>query len=314
MKSGSEVMKSKAASKAARTILTTIALCSASTGLSGMLTIYAIPSPRGINWRTPKSLTWTTLSNQTADDTHKIGHANVHVKCERAQGDYEDFEFLSGMTTDGTDPSVDLIRRDGFGLGILFTTLPGRLESEEEITRDLNRRFTNGRLSYIQFKINSDTCGRLAKYADDYRRYSFDQFYGLANRPRSGEGAGCTAFAASFLDLAGLHTSKLRKGWAKTRLVPEHLVGGPQTGDRVPVLRLLRPLRQSRWAHEKEPHFKIDFFDPDALHESIVKAWDSKQDPVGLQAVGKRSRIKAAKGFLFDASSVATPTDPIWSF
>lgn len=304
----------QAVSRLMKTVFVTAALSATNVSLAGVLTIYAIPSPRGIDWRTPKSLIWTTLSNQAVNESHQIGHANVQVKCDRHQGDNEDFEFLSGMTTDQNDPSEDMIRRDGFGLGILFATLPGRLESNAEVTRDLNNRFSNGKVSFLQFKINAETCSRLAQYADDYQRYAFDQFYGLANRPRYGEGAGCTAFAASFLDLAGLHTTKLQSGWVKNRLVPRDLVGGPQTGAHVPLLKLLRPLRRSRWAAPQEPNFKIDFYDPDALHESISRAWTENRDPVQLTTSGKRSRIKSAKGFMYDATGIETPTDPIWLF
>ena len=47
------------------------------------------------------------------------------------------------------------------------------------------------------------------EYFHEYRDRGYAQNYGLPLRPRYGEGAGCSAFAVSFLDVAGLLASDL---------------------------------------------------------------------------------------------------------
>ena len=295
--------------------------------LAGTLTVYAIPSPHGIDWTSPKSLTWSALGNQTSPQTHTIGHANIHLRCRIPDGDAREFEILTGMTSAENDPTNQWLKDDGYGLGILFATVPGRLETQAEVSRDLHHRFARGSVNFMQFNISATTCDRLAQYATEYQQRGYDQFYGLPNRPRHGEGAGCTAFAASFLDLAGLHTPHLKSRWSKSRLAPAHLTGGPLTGNFVPLSALLRPLRPSRWAAQDEPHFAINFFDPDALFQHIETSWHANKNPLvagsshdgaGVDVdhesvpAARISKIGRAKGFFFNANLIQTPDDPIW--
>ena len=292
-----------------------LAFLAGTPALAGSLTIYAIPSPRGIDWSTPKSLTWSAARNQLSGQTHKIGHANVHVRCATSEGDDRDFEILTGMTSGEDDPTMRLLKEEGYGLGILFATVPGRLESQEEVSRDLQNRLDNGTVNFLQFQISSPTCARLADYATEYQARGHDRFYGLPNRPRHGEGAGCTAFAASFLDLAGLHTDHLRSRWNKTRRAPEFLTGGPMTGHFVPLAALLRPIRPLRWARETEPHFAVNFYDPDALVRHLESSWNGGRNPLGdheIKSFPDFTMMGIAKGFVFDATAVPTPDDPIW--
>ncbi len=279
---------------------------------AGTLTVYAIPSPHGIDWTTPKSLTWSALGNQVSPQTHPIGHANIHLRCRVADGDYGDFEILTGMTSAKNDPTNQRLKNEGYGLGVLFATVDGRLETQDEVSRDLHHRFSRGSVNFLQFEIAAATCDRLAQYATEYQQRGYDQFYGLPNRPRHGEGAGCTAFAASFLDLAGLHTDHLKSQWAKSRLAPAHLTGGPLTGNFVPLVALLRPLQPSRWAAQDEPHFAINFFDPDALFQHIERSWRAEQNPLGAGPDAQVSKLGRAKGFLLNASQIHPPDEPIW--
>jgi hypothetical protein len=93
----------------------------------------------------------------------------------------------------------------------------------------------------------------------------------------------------------------------------------------VSLSALLRPLRPSRWATQDEPHFAINFFDPDALFQHIETSWQAKRNPLvagsdhdGVDAnhesvpAARISKIGRAKGFLFNANLIQTPNDPIW--
>jgi hypothetical protein len=297
------------------TLFTMVAMIPAQ-AFAGTLTVYAIPSPRGIDWSTPKTLTWSAARNNMSPGTHKIGHANIHLRCATADGDDRDYEILTGMTTGEDDPTMRLLKQEGYGLGILFATVPGRLESTAEVSTDLHHRFETGNVNFLQFAINPTTCARLADYATEYQARGYDQAYGLPNRPRHGEGAGCTAFAASFLELAGLHSNHLRSRWNKTRLAPAFLTGGPLTGHFVPLMALLRPLRPLRWARPDEPHYAVNFYDPDALVRHIESSWNAGRNPLGDDTAAGNpdfTMMGIAKGFVFDATAVRTPNDPVWS-
>jgi len=283
---------------------------------AGSLTIYAIPSPRGLEWSTPKALAWSTYQNQNSAQTHTIGHANIHLRCDIAAGDEENFEIATGMTSTEDDPTRALLQDEGYGLGILFVTIPGRLEPAQEIAADLESRRKSGLINFMQFKISAKTCSRLAKYVREYKDRGYDQAYGLPNRPRYGEGSGCSAFVASFLDLAGLHTPTLRSKWYRELRVPKHLVGGPLTGNFVRVMDLIRPLRPSRWAKPEEPHFLIQFYDPEALFLNLREDYQAKSHPLGDDVSGAMpvrfvSDQKVA-GFELDANNIPTPDENIW--
>src|SRR5262249_44430205 len=124
--------------------------------------------------------------------------------------------FYTGMTSSTSSEERKLLLSQGYGLGILFHDFQGMLEQSDEIEANLPTYLKKGGLDFLEYEINRDACLRLVEYKTEYEERGYGAHYGLPNRPRYGEGAGCTAYAVSFLELAGLETPEMRASWSRT--------------------------------------------------------------------------------------------------
>jgi len=301
--------------------------CCPGQALSDSVTLYAMPSPAGIDWRNPhelaKSVLWNHLTFVPFTLSHRIGHANVEILCE-SNRQVAKRHILTGMTNSaGTGPSdLKLLVLNGVGLGILLHNFAGTLQSESEIQQDLTERFqAQGAVSFIRFEISSATCAHLTHYFDEYRERGFDQHYGLPNRPRYGEGAGCSAFAMSFLELVGIldHPSfqAFKRSWSKTIRIPDRLVAKSYTQSShspewLGLWRLLLPFREAlSWAIEQEETAReVFFWDPDAIYHWIEAQWNSADE--NSSGVFRREHKHAAIGLTADVTHIRVPQGPVW--
>jgi hypothetical protein len=274
--------------------------------LADQVVLYNVPSPYGLNWRTPHTLLKTVLRNHASGQSHEIGHVFVGLYCSNL-GIAGQADVLTGMTS-ATDNSEDLLRDQGYGLGILFHNFDGRLNTEAEATFDIQSGVRSGRLSFMAFDVSKATCQRLLTYEMEYRQRGYDQNYGLPNRPLFGEGAGCSAYGVSFLEVAGIDTKLFFRHWVRYLHVPKRLIGGPLTGDFIPLLRiLLNPL--AIWAGPAEPYFPLGFWDPDRMHGYVG---DVMRGAVEMPFGGETLRWGQANGLRMDARAIPTPVGPIF--
>lgn len=270
------------------------------------LTLYFYPSP-GLDWSTPKALGHSAVSNTLSGAPHAIGHVSIEVACDDGSG------LLAGATGAEADYTEDLVRNQGYGLGLLFHTFPdGRLYSRAEIEAELPDLYARGALTFARFKISNDACARLVRYHREYLANGYDHSYGLANRPLFREGAGCTAFGVSFLEVAGILEPAIERSFARAYYVPTTWIGGPLTGNFIPVRRFFNPLFPSHWAGPGEASFFIHFYDADlmdrwvrSLHAGVGAL------PRDLPLTGYLRRGNAL-GVDFDATGLAVPRGSIW--
>jgi hypothetical protein len=285
---------------------------SASPASAAELTLYFYPSPGGVNWESPKTLARSVMGNSLTPSKsakHSIGHVSVRWNCFPPMG--EAGEFQTGMTTATDSEERDLLLSKNVGLGILFHTFEGRLQEEREIESDLEARLENGKVSWITFEIREPSCLRLVQYYDEFRGYGYDRFYGLPLRPLYREGAGCSAFGASFLELAGVLEPEFRERWTRQISVPLDLIGDPATKKEVGILTLLFSGRADRWARADEPHRDVFFWDPDLMHRWVLEKWQAeKRSPSPDYRREKRGK---ALGLIVDRMAVPTPRGPIWN-
>lgn len=275
------------------------------------LTLYVFPSPYGLKWKNPRALAWSALRNSLAfrhHVNHSIGHVDVELDCESPTDANQRIHTFSGMTTDNSDAdrtTEAALLRQGYGLGILTESFPGRIESASDVLPQLPKRFRFGDISLLSFEISPTTCQRLLQYQDEYRQRGFGANYGLPNRPRYGEGAGCSAYATSFLEVAGLLTEEFHQAWKRSLRIPAEQIGGPTTGRHVALSEILfDPF--SAWARAEEVHQDVPAWDPDLMHRWIVETFNRK-DP----RFNRFKQIKA-KGLWADARLVPTPTVPLF--
>ncbi|MBL7717129.1 MAG: hypothetical protein JNL01_16820 [Bdellovibrionales bacterium] len=274
-------------------------------GESNRLNFYFFPSPYGTDWSSPGRLALSALKNRFSllpRPLHPLGHVNIEGVNSAGER-----QFLTGMVTENTSDQLHLILRKHYGLGIFFHNFPGLLEHPDEVEAQFEKRFRTDKISVLSLKVSDSVlkraCNYLSAYVDELGYHS----YGLHNRPLHLEGAGCSAFAASFLEITGLDHTEFRQNWShKIRIHNDHLGGGHALDGhkKVPFLKLIRQAR--RWAMETEPHRELSFWSPDHMHQWLVKTWDRVHsgDTVFSDRAQRAFQIQKARALEFDFSDV----------
>ena len=193
---------------------------------------------RGTDFRDPANLVKAAYSNYVSpvltEDaapvqvaSHPIGHFLIKVEVPGYP------TLLTGMTTIARADTelVDLTigRRLGIG-GVLLTPEPGRLNSSAEAVRELALRerplrivdglyfhadgnrntgpeylAEDGRVVFLRVRLPvRNAADALAYFAELLQRGEQNRFGSLLNSPFKGTGAGCAAFALSWLQAAGV--------------------------------------------------------------------------------------------------------------
>ncbi len=145
---------------------------------------------------------------------------------------------------------------------------------------------------------------RAITYLKEYKIQNVGRYYGLANRPRYGEGAGCSAFGVSFLDVLNLVDEDMRLSWSQTVNIPLEFAGPPLRDESVSLLKVI--LNAGSWAKESEEHQKLTFWDPDRMHQWIQEKAASKNQNYTV------TKNQNAVGIIMDKSFIPAPEEPIW--
>jgi hypothetical protein len=231
------------------------------------LTLWAIPAPLplGLTWRRPGPLVRRTVLNEALDLNRGIGHAGVTLSC--AATAERPAAWWQGSVRSTGDDFRGMLLDDEAGMGILFATVPGRLEREDELQATLDLRARRGRLTWLRVGIASDTCHALLDYVAAAEAHEVNAQYGFV-RPLYQEGAGCSAFSLAFLQLAGLVEPWMREEWVFDVAIPMELIGGElNPGNPVGLGRLMTISRG--WARPDEPQLRLNGWDPTFMFDSI---------------------------------------------
>ena len=274
------------------------------------ISLHVFRSPLGINWKTPWKLATSILSNEVAPVNGKrafsISHVFVELNCE-STGQH----IFRGMTSATTTEERDLLFRQKYGLGIMFHTYKGRYEKDQQILDDMAPYEGNRRKAILTYKISSKTCQRLLEYANEYEELGYGNMYsGLQADPLKREGAGCSAFAVSFLRVGGL-LSDYTSQWKQKLHVPVRFVGGPLTGNKVNLLKILsRPA--ARWS-PNEPNIYLEAWDPELIHKWLGKVYDdvARGTFSGIETP-EISESGRTKKVIFDYRDRPTPNGSFW--
>lgn len=263
---------------------------------SSELTLYFVPSPLGLDWSSPSTLAMTALKNKLSFKPRFIGHVFVELTCG---GQHE----LTGMVGKNFDYLNQLLIEQK-GLGILYHSFEGRLEDKADIQKELAEYFKSGHVNFLTLRISESQCARALKYLSEYREKNVGRYYGLANRPRFGEGSGCSAFGASFIDVLNLIDEDMRLSWSQTMNIPLAFSGRPLREENVNILSLM--MNASSWAKEDEPHQKLTYWDPDKMHAWVKRKYETKAPNFSL------AKKENSIGVVIDRSQVPVPEEPIW--
>lgn len=268
------------------------------------ITLYTIPPRHQIDFSSPRLMVWSAFGNALTMHLSQRKHAMGHVYIELRGNDTSVFVesvkehlFVSGRKE----------IMEGYGLGILFKGIEGRIGIGDAVNRDLPWHYHNGDVAFIQANISAENFERVVYYLEEYQRQGYDSIYNGLNKPREGLGAGCTAFGFSFFEVAGIAQPDWEESWAVHLRVPYQLIGGPITGN---FVALEEVLTYPEWAGEDEPHKLFKIIDPYLISEWIKKIWDQLIDePNGRIVAVKR---KNAKGLIYDFSDAPVPDEPIF--
>lgn len=234
------------------------------------LKLHIMKSPVGVNWSSPWALTMSVLKNQIAPVGGKrkfsISHVIVEVKCNSVGK-----HIYRGMTSATTTEERDLVFNQKYGLGTMFHTYAGLLEKEEDIFKGYEPYAGNKRRSELAIKVSPEACERMLQYAQEYEDLGYGKMYsGLQADPLKREGAGCSAFAMSFMRVAGL-MDNFTEEWKQKIHIPLRFIGGPMTGKKVNIITLLtKPF--ATW-NKNEPHYYLEAWDPELMHKWVRKTY-----------------------------------------
>lgn len=266
---------------------------------SNQLTLYFIPSPVGMDWSTPANLAWSALKNRLSFQSRFMGHVFVELECGSEKQ-------LTGMVGRNFDYLNQLLV-EGRGLAVMYHSFDGSMEDKDKVAQEIKELSeVDGRMNFVRFNLNENQCARAMTYVKEYRQKDVGRYYGLANRPLYAEGAGCSAFGASFAEVTGILDTEITEAWSHTVNIPLAFAGPPLKDESVNLFKLM--MNASSWAKEEEPHQKLMFWSPDHMYAWVnkkIKAAD-KEKQFTVTSLGK------SPGIVFDKSHVIAPSGPIW--
>lgn len=255
------------------------------------LILYRAPKP--LDWSTPGRLvrgayhnTFHTIGQWQNDQyrydfyPHSISHVNVRLQCGKGASVYR------GMTSDRSTMSYawDLMVR-GRSLETFLIDVKGRFYRNQEVLKWLPVLESQGYVRRFKVLVNDDQCKRAQNYLQQYEQLGLDKIYGgLRTDPLWGQGAGCAAFAVSFLKILNLMSPEFEEKWARTLFVPMKLLSSQERKADIGFWGYVRGGHEGRWARPGESQIMMRFYDPELMYQWIGargrQAWDVSDHPV----------------------------------
>lgn len=250
------------------------------------VTLHVIRSP-GLEWTSPRRLAKTTINLSIGSKPYPIGHVTVEMNCSGTT-------THTGMTQKYANEDNRIIKREKYGMGVLFYSFAGLFEKQDWIRNSIRNFTGSDRYAAIRFEVSPESCAKMQEFYTTIANEGLHQWYGMMSRPDHGEGGGCSAYAVSYLKAAGLLEDWVIQEWARYVRVPMESIGGPVNGGRtlgIPYLMFRSP---QRWSRENEAHLPLFLYDPDLMYSWATKVFQSANDdpswgPVKKQRIGARS-------------------------
>ncbi|MBW6459091.1 MAG: hypothetical protein K0B08_00825 [Bacteroidales bacterium] len=275
------------------------------------LTIYVIPSVVKYKWDSPRSLYRSYFRNikRSLFNNHRylLGHAFIELRSPLIPG-----KLLTGMSASSRQEQRQNVLKEYYGMAILGAVLQGRLETMEELREKKEKYARRGDLAFIRVWVNEAAAARILDYFDAYHSIFGNDTpglpsYGGAFWPRyEGEGAGCSAFAVSFFDIAGV----LRQYFDEWKIeigIPMEIIGGPYNDYHKVRIRDVK--RYKSWSDGNgETHITyepFEIYDPTLMFEWIHNTWNiyRQLDNPAIRPVIEND----VYGLIFDARDIPVP-------
>jgi hypothetical protein len=272
------------------------------------ISIVFIRADAPLDWSSPARVTSTALANYLAwarpAFSHPIGHALVHIRCAEPGG-ANNRHVWAGVTGGGTKEDLHRLVFGGEGLGILTASFHGRMMEKTEVLRERRYHRSSDRAQRIRFLVSESTCARTLAYYDEFIRAELYRDFGLTKRPRWREGAGCTTFVVSLLEIAGVKAPLA--AWSRSVRLPAALVG--ERGRTVGLFELLYSKAAERWAEAPERGVTIGFVDVSKA-ESWIRTMRAAGDTAAASNAFGAQATFDDEGLIVDARDAPTPAEP----
>jgi hypothetical protein len=270
------------------------------------LTVYVTPPKAPINWKSPRGLLLSYAGGALAGNkgnkyVHAIGHVIIELKDSTRYA-------IAGMSPRSKSELSTMVFSGGYGLGIFFADIPGRLVEGQDNINDVTEKCANGTIAFITYKISPAAFSKLWQYLEEYKAYGYGKIYNGENKPREGSGAGCSAFGASFIELAGLMPVEVLSKWLVSVPVPQQLIGGPKNDNK--KVSIFNIFSKGKWADTLSDAYKTaTYYEPGLMYRWIVDKWNNA-DTTGYDKVRRQN----AKGIVMDCRQYPVPDGPIWLY
>ncbi len=284
-----------------------------------LLELIFYPAPRRLDWTTPGSLIRTMVHNwffEYVDSPaerakswfpwenfpHKMSHVNVRLTCTSGE------EFVGGMSQEWLLKDILRTLNGSDSFDRFISTFPGFLIPKKDILAWLSVLRPRDQARSLVMRVNTPTCHRLAQFIKEYQTRGYDKTYsGFIQDPLKGEGAGCAAFAMTFLRVGGLWFDQFDKRWKRILNISESLMSRPGKPAKFTLLNIIAG-DDGAWAGS-QPQIKLNIFDPQLMYDWVEDVWRGKVSP---PFPVYRARIDGSLAVFADLRGHASPTQPIW--
>lgn len=235
--------------------------------------LYVIPSPKGINFKSPRDFIKNAKNYLVFGKRHYIGHVALELRHANKT------EVLCSMTG---ETNLDVAKRvlfKGMGLSFLLETYPGRLEEAHEIAKDLKLHHKKRRMNFLRIPLQGPQFSQIKEYLAQFGEFGHYQQYGLWHHPLKLQGGGCASFVVAALLDANALDPKVAQKWTKTINIPSELIGPPFRKRPVSAWKLFTlPFilkKYKKWASSRKGKM-VTFWDPDTISRWIEKKWNHR--------------------------------------
>lgn len=232
------------------------------------LSLYVIPSPYGFEWSNLKRLFLSLRNYLSLRFSHKIGHAFIVIS-ENGRP-----IMASGMTGETNYQVIYDLLKKKIGLDFLVQQFRGRLEDHEFVLKDIAKHKKMNHIGSIHYDLTNEQFNLCQNHMKMFCEKGHYKSYGLILSPHKNQGASCTSYATSYLEVAGLMSKDLERAWKRKVSLPKYIL--KSTDKRIGLFRLIFKLIFSKKTTQQGSinsmdSMDIEFWDPDLMYQWIIK-------------------------------------------
>lgn len=244
-----------------------------------------------IDWNSPGSVVRSLVKNKIVKrDRFFMSHVDIQliknneVIIQAGMRRKENFDFYKKLLL------------GHYGMELMTEVYPGELVSTKRVQQNIVLAEKQSRLKKIHFQLNEKTFQRLEKYFEEYKNLNYDRYYsGFLSNPFKGEGAGCAAFAISFLKVAGILEEKYISEWSHQIHVSKNLYSKDAPESYINIWGYLFG-KNAEWLQTpSEQSYSMTVFDPQLIYD-----WVEKRSPTNE--------------LIFNYVQQAAPQDDYWQY